>query len=154
MDSHPPAAGALVGHVTTPGAIRVGTAPVNWNNDDLAGWRPTVPFRTILAEAAAAGYSGIEYGPDFPSDPVEVRSALAANGLLLAGGYRWLRLRDDSVFATELPALERLLDRLVAAGGQDLIVADAMSPARIAMAGQVPEYGSAGLDATGWRRLG
>ena len=68
MRPHRPAAGAFGGRVSTPAAIRFGTAPVHWHNDDLAGWRPIVAFRIMLAEAAAAGSSGIEYGPTFPAD--------------------------------------------------------------------------------------
>ena len=132
----------------------VGTAPANWNNDDLPGWRPLVPFSVMLDEAAAAGYAGIEYGDGFPIFPDELRRALDQHGLRLAGCYRWLPLRDEAALAAELQSLEALLSILSAAGGRDLVVADSMTPERIAMAGQVPGDGSRSFDTSGWKNLG
>jgi inosose dehydratase len=108
----------------------------------------------MLGEAAAAGYAGIEYGDGFPIVPDELRRALDERGLGLAGCYRWLPLRDEEALESDLPTLDALLSLLSAAGGRDLVVADAMTPERIAMAGQVPGDGSRGLDEPAWRSLG
>lgn len=133
--------------------MQVGTATVNWNNDDLPGWRPFVPFPAILDEMAAAGYAGTEYNPSFGSDTAQVRAELASRNLRLAGCYRWLHLRDHERLEQEMVALQETIGMLVACGSADLIVADAMSPQRIALAGQVPIDGSAGLSDDEWRLL-
>lgn len=132
----------------------VGTAPVNWNNDDLKDWRPLVPLHTMLDEMARAGYAGTEYGGTFPRDALEVRRELDARGLRLAGSYQWLHLRDAERLSQELLALDATFATLVDAGSRDLIVADAMTPERIAIAGQVSPDGSNGLDDDGWQRFG
>lgn len=132
----------------------VGTAPVNWNNDDLEDWRPVVPLQTMLDEMASAGYAGTEYGGTFPRDSLEVRRELDARSLRLAGSYQWLHLRDSERLSQELQALDSTFATLVEAGSRDLIVADAMTPERIAIAGQVSLDGSDGLDDGGWQRLG
>jgi len=40
--------------------IRVATAPMNWNSDDLTDLRPPVPIEQVLAEMVEAGYEGTE----------------------------------------------------------------------------------------------
>jgi inosose dehydratase len=125
---------------------------VNWNNDDVPGWRPRLPTPALLDAMAASGYAGTEIGGDFPADPALLGTELRDRGLLPIGAYRWLRLADDG-FEDDLPSLERLLDLLQAVGARHLIVAIAMTPERVALAGHVPEDGSAGLDDAGWDRL-
>jgi len=51
--------------------IRVATAPMNWNSDDLPDLRPLVPIEQVLAEMVQAGYEGTEYGTGLPPDPSE-----------------------------------------------------------------------------------
>lgn len=132
----------------------VGTAPVNWNNDDLPGWGSPVPFPALLDEMAAAGYDGTEFGNGYYRDVERLRTELAQRELRLAGSYQWLHLRDHEHLEREMVTLAETLDILVGCGSRDLIVADAMSPHRIAIAGQVPDDGSAGLDDEAWTRLG
>ncbi len=140
--------------VSLPGAMPcVGTAPINWNNGDLPDWRAPVPFPAILDEMVEAGYTGTEFGAEFPSDPAALHAALAPRGLRLSGAYQWLRLRNDDRLESERADLERLLATLAAVRCVDLIVADAMTPERIALAGHVPQDGSAGLKDDEWRRL-
>lgn len=131
----------------------VGTAPVNWNNDDLPGWRTPVPFLAMLDEMAAAGYSGTEFGGDFFRDIARLSAELHKRQLRLAGSYQWLHLRDHEILEQEMVVLSDTLEILVGCNSRDLIVADAMSPHRIAIAGQVPADGSAGLDDDGWTLL-
>ncbi len=132
----------------------VGTAPVNWNNDDLPGWGSPVPFPALLDEMAAAGYAGTEFGNGYYRDVERLTSELAVRKLRLAGSYQWLQFRDHEVLEREMVTLSETLEILVGCGSRDLIVADAMSPHRIAIAGQVPNDGSAGLSDVEWTRLG
>jgi len=131
----------------------VGTATVNWNNDDLPGWRPFVPFPAILDEMAAAGYAGTEYSPAFGSDADQLLVDLSSRKLRLAGSYQWLHLRDHNQLEQEMVALQGTIALLLACDSSDLVVADAMSPHRIALAGHVPADGSAGLTDDEWALL-
>jgi hypothetical protein len=40
--------------------VRVATAPMNWNSDDLPDLRPEIPIGQVLAEMVEAGYEGTE----------------------------------------------------------------------------------------------
>jgi inosose dehydratase len=133
--------------------MQVGTAPVNWNNDDLPGWRPFVPFPAILDEMAAAGYAGTEYSPTYGMDAEQVNAELASRNLRLAGCYQWLHLRDHVSLEREMVTLQETINMLVSCGSSDLIVSDAMTPRRIVLAGHVPADGSAGLSDDEWGRL-
>ena len=133
--------------------LRVGTAPVNWNNSDIPAWRAPTPFPRILDEMAAAGYEGTEHDRQFPDDPPTLRATLAARGLELCASYQWVRLSRPAGIEEDLTAIGAILDMLAAVGCATLVVSDAMTPERIALAGRIPADGSAGLDDGGWRRL-
>ena len=134
-------------------SIRVGTAPVNWNNSDVSDWRAPTPFPQILDEMASAGYEGTEHDRQFPDDPATLRAALDERGLTLCASYQWVRLSPESGIEEDLNTLDAILDMLFAVGCSKLVVADAMTPERIRLAGRVPGDGSAGLDDAGWNRL-
>lgn len=131
----------------------VGSAPVNRNNSDLPDARPPLPVDQLLDAMAASGYAGAEYGDGYPTEPAALRAALASRNLALCGAYRWVHLTDSAQFQQELAALEPILDLLAAVDCHNLIVADAMTPERIQLAGHVPADGSAGLTSGEWRTL-
>jgi inosose dehydratase len=131
----------------------VGTAPVNWNNSDLPDSRPSLPFAQLLDAMAASGYAGVEFGDGYPTAPASLQHELAARNLVLCGAYRWLHLIDPARFSQELITLDPILDLLAAVGCENLIVAEAMTPERIRLAGHVPDEGSAGLTTTEWTTL-
>jgi len=133
--------------------MAVGTAPVNWNNDDLADWRPHVSFVDMLDAMASAGYSGTEFGADFPRDPIELQAALSARDLDLCGLYHWFHFQDSNQFSAELEALEPVFEALASVGCTNLIVASAMTPQRIDVAGRVPEDGSTSWSEAEWNSL-
>jgi inosose dehydratase len=136
-----------------PPMLSVGTAPVNWNNDDLPGWAPFVPVETVLDEMAAAGYAGTEFGSGFPLNADALRSALSSRALSLCGAYQWLDLLAKERLCLERSDLGTTLQLLSAAGCEHLIVAATMTSERVALAGHVPIDGSAGLDDRGWSML-
>ena len=47
----------------------IGVNPITWSNDDLPHVGGEISLETCLADAAAAGYAGIELGGKFPRDP-------------------------------------------------------------------------------------
>ena len=133
--------------------IRVGTAPVNWNNSDVPDWRDPTPFPEILDKMAAAGYAGTEHDRQFPDDPAALRESLAARGLALCASYQWVRFSAEQGIDEDLANVDEILAMLVALDCRTLVVADAMTPERKAIAGRVPADGSRSLDEAGWRRL-
>lgn len=138
-----------------PAAVaRVATAPVNWNNDDLPGWAPEVPFPDLLDEMVAAGYAATELGGNFPGDPALLAAALALRDMTLCGSYLWLDLLAAEFSATASVVLDERLRLLAAVGCQDLVVAATMTPARVAIAGRVAACGRDGLSADEWICLG
>lgn len=133
-------------------APMVATAPVNWNNVDLAGTVPEVEYPDLLDEMVAAGYDATEFGSSFPTDPATLRHDLQARGLRLCGAYHPLPLTDDARLRARRPALDGLLKLLASAGCRDVIIAFETTPERIALAGHVPADGSAGLSDAEWTR--
>jgi inosose dehydratase len=130
--------------------MRIGTAPINWNNADLPDWRPVIPYERVLAEMREAGYEGTEYGAGFPEDPAKLRADLAAHGLTLASTFCWVDLRDERRHGREIAKVMRPAGLLSAMGAEELIVALQGTPERLAMAGRVPADGSAGLSEREW----
>ncbi|MBI2080385.1 MAG: TIM barrel protein [candidate division NC10 bacterium] len=130
--------------------MRIGTAPINWNNADLPDWRPVIPYERVLAEMREAGYEGTEYGAGFPEDPAKLRADLAAHGLALASTFCWVDLRDERRHGREFAKIMRPASLLSAMGVEELIVALQGTPERLAMAGRVPADGSAGLSEREW----
>lgn len=133
--------------------IRVATAPMNWNNDDLPDLRPKIPVEQVLREMVEAGYEGTEYGTGLPADPKALKAMLAPHGLALASMFCWVALEDRGKQAAEVERALGVARTLSAMQVRELILGMRGSPQRIALAGRVPGDGSAGLTATQWRIL-
>lgn len=134
-------------------AFRIATAPVDWNNDDLPEWRPPVPFPQILDCMRAAGYNTTELGSNFPTAVEALSVSLSTRDMSLCGAYQWLPLRDHHRLDAALVDLDAKLALLHACGCGDLVIADALTPERVALAGHVPADGSASLDQPGFQRI-
>ena len=76
---------------------RLGVAPIAWSNDDLPELGGDTPLATCLAQARAAGYSGIETGGKFPKTAAELGPILAEHGLVLASGWYSGTVLDTSL---------------------------------------------------------
>jgi inosose dehydratase len=104
-------------------AVRLGTNPIGWSNDDLRGLGGETPLETCLAEASAAGFTGIELGHKFPRDAAALRQVLDTHGLaLVSGWYSAALLQRDA--AAELVAMQPHLALLKALGCSVLILAE------------------------------
>jgi len=68
-------------------AIRFGVSPIAWANDDMPELGGDTSLETILGDANAIGFAGIELGGKFPRDPAELRPLLGRHGLSLVGGW-------------------------------------------------------------------
>ncbi len=126
-------------------ALQFGTAPVNWNNFDLANWRPVVPFPAILDEMKAAGYDRTEWDASFGNDPATLLAEAESRGMRFVAAYRWVDFVDSERFEHDAAELRLFLPILQAIGVTDLIVADTLRPVRVANAGAIPDDGSLSL---------
>jgi inosose dehydratase len=133
--------------------IRVGTAPMNWNSDDLPDLRPKIPIPQVLREMVEAGYEGTEYGTGLPSDPAELRAVLTPHRLALASMFCWVSLEEEARQAAEIARALHIARTLSAMEVRELILGIRGSERRIALAGRVPADGSAGLSDRQWQVL-
>jgi len=133
--------------------IRVATAPMNWNSDDLPDLRPVVPIDRVLAEMVEAGYEGTEYGTGLPADPTELSELLSRHGLALASNFCWISLEERGKHDEEIARALGVARTLSAMRVPELILGLRGGPERIAVAGRVPADGTASLTGTQWRAL-
>jgi inosose dehydratase len=133
--------------------IRVATAPMNWNSDDLPDLRPIVPIDRVLEEMVEAGYDGTEYGTGLPADPTELTELLSRSGLALASNFCWISLEERGKHEDEIARALAVAQTLSAMRVQELILGLRGGPERIAVAGRVPSDGTASLTGTQWRAL-
>ena len=135
------------------GRLRIATCPVNWNNNDIPGWRPVTPFPDILDQMVSAGYRATEYDGSFGNDPNQLATELRRRGMSWTGSYQWVDFLDSEHFTQTIQDLTPTLALLDAINCRNLIVADSLRPHRVAMAGRVPVDGSASLDDASIERL-
>ena len=84
-------------------AISFGINPIGWTNDCMHWLGDDIPVETCLAEARAAGFSGIELGRKMPKQDKALRRLLDEHGLRLVGGG----IRGSSSRATPRRRLRR-----------------------------------------------
>lgn len=125
--------------------LRLATAPVNWNNNDIPGWRPVTPFPAILDRMREAGYSATEYDDAFGLDPNELNSEALARDITWTGCYQWVDFLDTDNLESTITSLAPKMQLLEEISCRHLIVADSLRPHRVALAGRVPADGSASL---------
>ena len=68
-------------------SIRFGVSPIAWINDDLPELGGETPVETVLRDAQALGFDGIELGGKFSRDPAALGAQLRAHALALVGGW-------------------------------------------------------------------
>jgi inosose dehydratase len=104
-------------------AVRIGTNPIAWSNDDLRSLGGETTLETCLAEAKQAGFSGIELGHKFPSEPAALKNVLGRHGLELVSGWYSMALLERDADA-EWTAIQNHKTLLQALGAKVLIVAE------------------------------
>lgn len=131
--------------------VTVGTAPINWNNEDVPDYRPRTPYDQILDEMARAGYAGTEIGSEFPRDREQLLADLGRRGLKPASTFCAVNLRDPAQRGSEVERAEAVARFLASLGENVIIIADSGDERRRSIAGRVtPE---AGMDEEAWRTL-
>ena len=115
--------------------MRIATAPINWNNEDVPGYREATPFPRILDEIVAAGYRATEWSASLPDEAAVLRPELEARGLALLGAFVGMNLRDPGAVSTEIDRARAKATFLHSLGARHLIAADSGDAARLAAAG-------------------
>ena len=134
-------------------SLRFATAPVNWNNDDIPGWRDPVGFPDLLDRMSEAGYRATEYDDKIGPEPSIVGVEASKRGIELCGFYQWVDLLDRRAFLSQIPDVVAKLQQLGELGCRHLIIADRLRSERDAIAGRVPADGSSSLNADGYRTI-
>jgi inosose dehydratase len=78
---------------------RLGIAPIAWWNDDLPEISSDISLEGCLAEAAEAGFTGMETGRRFPMDATVLRPILDRYGIQVCGGWFSGLLLDGDIEA-------------------------------------------------------
>lgn len=79
--------------------IRIGANPIGWSNDDMLEIGGKTPLEQCLAEAHAAGFTGMELGNKFPREAEALRPILTAHGHDLVSGWYSVELLTRDVDA-------------------------------------------------------
>ncbi|MDR6511136.1 inosose dehydratase [Novosphingobium capsulatum] len=103
--------------------VRWGVSPIGWVNDDLPSLGAGTTLDTILSDAAAIGFAGIERGGIFPAEPAVLAATLDQAGLALAGAWHGSGLLAHGL-AGESAAIEAQAKLLAACGCDVFILAE------------------------------
>jgi len=122
-------------------AIRVASAPVSWGIMENVPVPPEYPYSRVLDEIAQAGYTGTELGPYgfLPVDPSTLRQELDRRGLKLCSAFVAIPLGDSRQQEHGLAQVEQAAQLISQSGARLLILSDAVTSDRSAVAGRREE---------------
>jgi inosose dehydratase len=80
---------------------KLGMSPIAWWNDDLPELSDDVSLEECLRQSRGAGFTGMEQGRRFPSDPQEMLPILRAADVTLCGGWFSGTLVDEELSANK-----------------------------------------------------
>ena len=133
--------------------VRVGFAPITWNNEDLREeLGAPVAYTTVLDEVAACGYTATELGDGFPRDRTELCAALETHGLALPSAWCGLRFFGASE-KEDLAHTRSVCQYLAAVGASYVNLADQGTPERKAFAGRADTPDAPHLSRSEWDAL-
>lgn len=137
-----------------PAMIRVANAPCSWGVLEFERAAVAAPFTQVLDEIAATGYAGTELGDwgFMPTDPAQLRDALAARQLQLIGAFVPVAFARADAHAAGLEVAVRTARLMRDAGAEDAFIVlsddNAAVPVREQHAGRItPAYA---LDERDW----
>jgi inosose dehydratase len=130
--------------------LRPAAAPVSWG---VTRSGSPFPWPQVLDEIRAAGFGATELGAPgfFPTNPTQLRTALAERDLTLTAAYAGLPLHDTHAFQGARAETLRLGRLLADIGARFIVLAADGDERRANLAGRVPIDGSAGLSTEQWR---
>ena len=95
-------------------AVKLGTNPIAWSNDDDQTLGADISLEQCLSEAARIGFDGIEKGHKMPNEGATLKSTLGTHGLRFIGGWYSTNLLIRSV-EEEKRAVAAVLEEAAAA---------------------------------------
>ena len=137
--------------------IRLANAPCSWGTLEFAGvGSAPIGYRQMLDELKATGYEGTELGDweYMPTDPAQLRDALACRDISLRGAFVPVPLTDQSAHPEGIRVAVRTATLLAAAGDAGdppvLVLADenGTDPVRRTNAGRITP--AMGISEAGW----
>jgi inosose dehydratase len=131
-------------------SIQIGTAPVSWGVMEIDSWGERKPYRDVLDEMVAAGYTGTELGPYgyFPTDSKQLIDELSARGLTMVSGFVPLPLAHRPRHSSVIREVMNIAQLLSETGSRVIVLADELNEARMSVAGRVTDED--GLDPDSW----
>jgi inosose dehydratase len=119
-------------------AIKVASAPINWGIMEYVELPPDYPYKRVLDEIKAAGYSGTELGPYgfLPADSAVLRNELAKRSLTLCSAFVDMELGNKATHAAGLDFVSRSAKLISEAGARLLVLSDKITPERNATSGR------------------
>jgi inosose dehydratase len=132
--------------------MKLATAPVNWNSNDVPDYREWTPYPQLIEKMVAAGYPATEWGMNMPKDPEMMKADLQRYGLQMLGGFVGLELRNGARQKDEIGRGLEIGRFFKSIGGSYLIGADSGDEKRRSQAGHVDPAG--GLTGAQWKYLG
>jgi inosose dehydratase len=104
---------------------RIAGAPISWGVCEVPGWGYQLDRSLVLTQMRDVGLVATELGPQgfLPTDPQAAAATLVAAGLRAVGGFVPVVLHDEA--HDPLPAVDKALDSLVAAGARVVVIAAA-----------------------------
>jgi inosose dehydratase len=88
---------------------KLGMSPIAWWNDDLKELSDDVTLEECLRQSRSAGFTGMEMGRRFPSDPAVMLPILKAADVTLCGGWFSGTLVDDDL-ASNKARIQPMID--------------------------------------------
>jgi inosose dehydratase len=132
--------------------MKLATAPVNWNNNDVRDYREWTPYPRLLEEMLTAGYTATEWDVCMENDAARMRADLQTKHLQMLGRFVGLELRNPEKREIEIKRGLEIARFLKMIGGEYLIAADSGDERRWREAGHVDPKGA--LSEAQWRSLG
>ena len=132
--------------------MKLATAPVNWNNNDVRDYREWTPYPQLLEEMLTAGYTATEWDVCMENDAARMRADLQTKHLQMLGRFVGLELRNPEKREIEIKRGLEIARFLKMIGGEYLIAADSGDERRWREAGHVDPKG--GLSEAQWQSLG
>lgn len=133
-------------------SVRLGINPIGWTNDCMPWLGDFISLDTCLAEAKAAGFSGVELGRKFPRAPKQLAPILKRHGLKLVSGWYSAALLERDAKA-EIAAMKDHLTLLKSLGAEVMVFAETTGEI-INQVGAPISRRPALNSATEWKRLG
>jgi inosose dehydratase len=133
--------------------IRVASAPVSWGIMENVPVPPEYPYSRVLDEIVQAGYTGTELGPYgfLPVEPSRLRQELDRRGLKLCSAFVAIPLGDSANHESGLAQVEEAAQLISQVGARLLILSDAVTPERSAVAGRREEANRLSWTAAQWK---